>query len=113
MAYLVARHDDVAYRFRTKKDLTDHWAFQFEKGMLMPLYVEKVEAGTTPSGEPTIWCIHCHKPADRSETVSDGNMSAFELMCPGGQFTLGTWPNEQQRSADIRAFLDRTPRRQL
>jgi hypothetical protein len=35
----------------------------------------------------------------------------LELTCPSGSLTLGTWPNELQRTTDIRSFLERKTRR--
>jgi hypothetical protein len=78
----------------------------------MPLQRELVEIGTNSLGDPTICCAHCHKPADRNYTVTaPENSLIFQLTCPDGKVTPGTWPNEAQRSAEIAAFLDRTPKR--
>ena len=72
----------------------------------MPLYNDHVEAGTNSFGEPQIFCAHCHKPADYTTTTGASDTVLLELMCPSGAIQLGTgWANEQQRSADIRAFL--------
>jgi hypothetical protein len=79
----------------------------------MPLYRGLVECGRTALNEITIYCSHCHLPADRSETVGESGAMAYELICPEAnaaragahRIVLGTWVNEEERSADIRNFL--------
>ncbi len=77
----------------------------------MPLRVDLVEPGKNAFGDPLICCAHCHQPANYTQTVNEGGTAVLELMCPapgpGSTVTLGSWPNEQQRSADIRQFLER------
>jgi hypothetical protein len=49
---------------------------------------------------------------DYTTTTGPNDTLLLELMCPSGAIQLGTgWINEQQRSAEIRAFLSR-PKRQ-
>ena len=77
----------------------------------MPLHTDRVEAGANSFGEPQIFCAHCHQPADYTTTTGPNDTLLLELMCPSGAIQLGTgWINEQQRSAEIRAFLSRPKR---
>jgi hypothetical protein len=77
----------------------------------MPLREDLVEAGKNAFGDPIIFCSHCHQPANYTQTVNERGTAVLELMCPaegaGPTVTLGSWPNEQQRSSDIRQFLQR------
>jgi hypothetical protein len=76
----------------------------------MPLYENAVEARITSLGHPRIFCSHCHQPADYTEAAADNGVLALELTCPSSSLILGTWPNEQQRTADIGAFLEHKTR---
>ena len=81
----------------------------------MPLYRDLVEVGKSPFGKPQIFCAHCHRPAEyMPETGLLEGIKPLSLMCPSGVITLGDgWVNEQQRSSEIAAFLDRTPQRKI
>jgi hypothetical protein len=73
----------------------------------MPLHIDRVEPGTNSLGDPVIFCAHCHKAADYTETVGENNTLLLELMCPSGAVELATgWLNEQQRSGEIRTYLE-------
>jgi len=75
----------------------------------MALQRDLVEAEKNQFGEPRIFCAHCHKPADYTQTDNKSGGLVYELMCPTPDphaRTLGTWINEEQRAADIRKFLE-------
>lgn len=78
----------------------------------MPIHVDRVETGRNPFGDLQICCAHCHQPANYTTTVGPDDTLLLELMCPAGAVELGTgWINEEQRSADVRAYLARNPLR--
>jgi hypothetical protein len=74
----------------------------------MPLQRDLVEPGKNSFGDTAICCAHCHRQANFTKSVDNNGNLAYELMCPTPDppRTLGSWPNEQQRAADIRKFLE-------
>ena len=75
----------------------------------MPLNQNLVEAGKNSFGDTAIFCAHCHKQADYTQTIDKDEKPIFELMCPTPDpkaRTLGSWDSEKQRADDIRKFLE-------
>jgi hypothetical protein len=76
----------------------------------MSLEKDLVELGKTALGEPTIFCAHCHLPADRGQTLNADDTVSYILACPapqtGGFVTLGSWTSEQQMALEIGEYIE-------
>jgi len=69
----------------------------------MPLNRDRRELGLE-SQDLVVKCVHCHQMPDRAKTVGLDEKLVYELMCPSGGLSLGSWSSEREMVADIDAF---------
>ncbi|HEX6502150.1 MAG TPA: hypothetical protein VF011_02810 [Terriglobales bacterium] len=73
----------------------------------MPLYKTKVEIR-----DGKLCCKHCHKPADESTTTDEKDKPLYELMCPGGTETLGSWKSKKELQSDRIKYVKAATKKQ-
>jgi hypothetical protein len=67
---------------------------------------EQLKFAASNSGEDVWICGHCNQPADHAQgTQNNPDQLVLMLMCPSGKVTLGEWATEEEKAAQLVAYL--------